>query len=632
MKSCLTLILMLFLFSIVHAQNVPQLWVEGTADIDTLENEGFETGLGNFVNAGTVNWSTITAEAFSGTSSATSNVVFGGQDAILSLTVFVPSGFTAVLQYAVQVFITPGGDGKDDARAAFEIDGSAQFSLRDSVLWKQKTYFLTSGSHTLEWTAFHTDNASDDQVQLFLDDVVISYNSMPVLRLVDGTEGMGKVLVSDEYGNAGWVSLSAITEFANAGGNGLLPLVLNGNHQITDALTVLDANGIGIQSNSNSNNGIQAENNGADGIESNNNGSDGFEANNNDFDGFRSVNNSNHGFSAISNGVDGFRAVTNTGDGFEANSNGFDGFRSVNNGDDGFQATGNADNGYDAFQNTDNGFESNDNGENGFEANNNVLGFLSFNNQFTGFVAEENGSSGFYSIDNQLDGFSCQGNNENGFSAINNGHDGIFSFGNSGDEGYFNGTVEVTGNLSKGGGSFKIDHPLDPENKFLYHSFVESPDMMNVYNGNVVLDQNGAAIVEMQAWFEPLNRDFRYQLTAIGAPGPNLYIAEKMQNNRFKIAGGAPGSEVSWQVTGIRQDPYANQHRIEVEVEKPEKFKGYYLHHEAYDQPFKKGFSYVKLGYKTLEELQAENDAEVREREEKEAARAEKQALDKANR
>src|SRR5262245_7688863 len=39
------------------------------------------------------------------------------------------------------------------------------------------------------------------------------------------------------------------------------------------------------------------------------------------------------------------------------------------------------------------------------------------------------------------------------------------------------GNLDVIGNVSKGGGSFKIDHPLDPENKFLFHSFVESPDM-----------------------------------------------------------------------------------------------------------------------------------------------------------
>src|ERR1035437_10514950 len=79
-----------------------------------------------------------------------------------------------------------------------------------------------------------------------------------------------------------------------------------------------------------------------------------------------------------------------------------------------------------------------------------------------------------------------------------------------------NGNVNIAGNLSKGGGSFKIDHPLDPANKYLYHSFVESPDMMNVYNGNVVTDATGEAIVPLPEWFETLNRDFRYQLPVIG--------------------------------------------------------------------------------------------------------------------
>lgn len=45
-------------------------------------------------------------------------------------------------------------------------------------------------------------------------------------------------------------------------------------------------------------------------------------------------------------------------------------------------------------------------------------------------------------------------------------------------------------------------------------------------------------------WFETLNRDFRYQLTAVGAPGPNLYVAEEISGNHFKIAGGQPGAKV----------------------------------------------------------------------------------------
>lgn len=159
----------------------------------------------------------------------------------------------------------------------------------------------------------------------------------------------------------------------------------------------------------------------------------------------------------------------------------------------------------------------------------------------------------------------------------------------TGYAGYFDGNVKVVGSLSKGSGSFKIDHPLDPENKYLSHSFVESPDMMNVYNGTVILDAEGSARVAMPDWFEALNREFRYQLTAIGAPGPDLYIAEEIQNNQFRIAGGSPGLKVSWQVTGVRQDPYAEANRIVVVEDKPEAERGTYLHPEAYGFGEEKG-------------------------------------------
>jgi hypothetical protein len=153
-----------------------------------------------------------------------------------------------------------------------------------------------------------------------------------------------------------------------------------------------------------------------------------------------------------------------------------------------------------------------------------------------------------------------------------------------GRAGYFVGHVEVLGNLHKLGGSFKIDHPLDPANKYLYHSFVESPDMMNIYNGNVLLDEKGEAWVELAGWFEALNQDFRYQLTPIGGWAP-LYVAEKIQGNRFKIAGGEPGLEVSWQVTGIRHDVWAEQNRIPVEEDKPADEQGLYLYPKGYGRP-----------------------------------------------
>jgi len=155
--------------------------------------------------------------------------------------------------------------------------------------------------------------------------------------------------------------------------------------------------------------------------------------------------------------------------------------------------------------------------------------------------------------------------------------------------GYFGGNVIVAGTLSKSGGNFKIDHPLDPANKYLSHSFVESPDMMNIYNGNIVLDGEGEATITMPDWFEALNKDFRYQLTAIGKPSPNLYIAREMSGNQFRVAGGTPGAKVSWTVTGIRHDAYANAHRIPVEEEKTASERGKYLTPEVFGKTSQQG-------------------------------------------
>ena len=129
----------------------------------------------------------------------------------------------------------------------------------------------------------------------------------------------------------------------------------------------------------------------------------------------------------------------------------------------------------------------------------------------------------------------------------------------SGYGAFFEGNVSISGTLSKSAGSFRIDHPLDPANKYLSHSFVESPDMKNLYDGIATLDSNGEAVVTFPAWFQPLNQDFRYQLTAMGAPEPNLYVAQEVTGNQFKIAGGVPGGRASWRVTGIRHDDYANR-------------------------------------------------------------------------
>lgn len=150
--------------------------------------------------------------------------------------------------------------------------------------------------------------------------------------------------------------------------------------------------------------------------------------------------------------------------------------------------------------------------------------------------------------------------------------------------GYFDGNVYVTGTINKSACSFKIDHPLAPAEKYLYHSVIESPDMKNVYDGVAVLDADGTAWVQLPDWFEALNKDYRYQLTCVGGYAP-VYVAEEIAGNRFQIAGGKPGLKVCWQVTGIRQDAYANAHRLPVEVDKPAEERGTYLHPGAFGLP-----------------------------------------------
>lgn len=232
-------------------------------------------------------------------------------------------------------------------------------------------------------------------------------------------------------------------------------------------------------------------------------------------------------------------------------------------------------------------------------------GFYAQGNAFHGYMSVFNNYHGYHAYMNTVDGYRATENGNDGFEAAMNGGAGIWCWGNAGWAGDFSGNVQVSGNISKGGGTFKIDHPLDPENKLLYHSFVESPDMMNIYNGNVETDQNGIAIVELPAYFNALNMDYRYQLTTIGTMSQAI-VQQEIMNNAFRIRTDQPNVKVSWQVTGVRNDPYAQKNRVIVEVEKEEKFKGQYIHPDAYDVEFEKGYDYIKLGKKTPSQIKAE--------------------------
>ena len=159
---------------------------------------------------------------------------------------------------------------------------------------------------------------------------------------------------------------------------------------------------------------------------------------------------------------------------------------------------------------------------------------------------------------------------------------------------YISGNLHVTGDIDASGSkNFKIDNPLDPANKYLIHSCIESPDRMNIYNGNVLTDAAGLAVVNLPSYFQALNVDYRYQLTVMGQFAQAI-IESKIQNNQFTIKTDKPNVEVSWQVTGIRNDAYAKAHPMVVEQEKAPEDRGKYLAPELYRQPKEKGIHYVK--------------------------------------
>ena len=236
----------------------------------------------------------------------------------------------------------------------------------------------------------------------------------------------------------------------------------------------------------------------------------------------------------------------------------------------------------------------------------NVNGKLGYLGGKYGVYGESSGYKGYLGFsDGSVVGQHSSGN----YGYLGAADAGITARGYSGSKaGIFTGDVQVTGALSKGSGSFKIDHPLDPEHKYLYHSFVESPDMMNVYNGNVVTDEEGRAVVELPAYFEALNRDFRYQLTVVGRFAQAI-VEEEVTNNRFVIRTNLANVKVSWQVTGIRKDRYANAYRVPVEEVKSSEEQGLYLHPEVWDKPEELGVSWAtapaaarELGGRKLEQ------------------------------
>ncbi len=225
-----------------------------------------------------------------------------------------------------------------------------------------------------------------------------------------------------------------------------------------------------------------------------------------------------------------------------------------------------------------------------------------FNTGGTGIVGEGgggfNGGDGVFGLGGgggpccigSLDGVG--GFFEGGSNSFSAG-DGVFGQAGSGFAGDFSGSINVSNQIFAAVKDFKIDHPLDPANKYLLHSSVESSEMMNIYTGNVTTDASGVATVHLPDWFEALNTDFRYQLTVIGQFAQAI-IGQKIANHQFTIRTNVPNVEVSWQVTGVRQDRFAKAHPLVVEEAKEPRLRGFYIHPDLYGAPPEKQIEFAR--------------------------------------
>ncbi|QQS28159.1 MAG: hypothetical protein IPM47_14970 [Sphingobacteriales bacterium] len=220
---------------------------------------------------------------------------------------------------------------------------------------------------------------------------------------------------------------------------------------------------------------------------------------------------------------------------------------------------------------------------------------------FNGTIGETNYSSGFGIYGENYDAIAPLGNGV--------GVAGIGYYGVLGQDRYLGGQAGAYGVFSNGNfvatgtKSFMIDHPLDPENRFLKHFTLESNEVLNVYRGNVVFGPEGEAVVSLPEYFSSINQNFSYQLTPVGA-AMNLYIKEKISGNTFVIAGGLEGKEASWAVFAERSDAFLTEYPIhrEAEPEKRAHEKGKYLMPALFDQPADKGIFYLQKP-ETLEQI-----------------------------
>jgi len=128
--------------------------------------------------------------------------------------------------------------------------------------------------------------------------------------------------------------------------------------------------------------------------------------------------------------------------------------------------------------------------------------------------------------------------------------------------------VSTSGSLSKGSGSFKIDHPLPAktDTHHLVHSFVEAPQADNIYRGSVDL-VGGSATVNIDTAAGMTDGTFVLLNTNVQCFTSNesgwTAIKGSVSGNNLTITAqdNTCTDTISWMVVGERHD----QHMLDTE-------------------------------------------------------------------
>lgn len=164
-----------------------------------LFNDGFEdNNIPPFTTGGTNTWQTQNATVNSGSRAAKNRAITHSENAWVEYAATIPAQ-GAIISFAYSTSTESCCD-----KLRFYIDGVEQDNWGGTINWTSATFPTTGGAHTYRWEYTKDGSIDSGSDEVYLDDVVITVNSLPALQIQDGFEADGKILVSDATGQATW--------------------------------------------------------------------------------------------------------------------------------------------------------------------------------------------------------------------------------------------------------------------------------------------------------------------------------------------------------------------------------------------------------------------------------------------